>query len=597
MLKPVPKEAPRTLSLADFLAKLPEHHRDLYADLHKALPPGYALHRKGIVLTFGSGQKDTPICSPFRVRALVKLPATGDWSTVVELIDPAGDLAEVIIPGGKLTGKPRDAIALLSDRGLMVYDDFHIPTILRIIRNWDVRNDEKYHLVDRVGWVPEKDAFILPNGQVILQPGSKSKYRFSSTSGRKNLGSLDIWRDQVSSLSSGNPNLIFAIALGFSSALMPFTELNTVIFHFFGKTSKGKTRLLRTGLSVWHRIDSDEKTWDGTANGLEGEIAASHSILMGLDELRGDATPDLPMIIYKFANGSSKSRGKGEGGSRPRTNWSTAVISTGEYSFAHIVKALGTIPTGGQEVRMLDIPAEGTYGVFDDLHGSETSEAFLGRLDLAVRKSSGQAGAAFAERIVGLGTDALQNNLVADLQTHVQAIQQSLGVVPGDPETSAIQRVIKSFALVATAGEWATEWGITGWDNGTAAKAVNIIAQRWLDNRNRTPEDQVKEIENFREYFSENISGFVKISDARTDAVSDLLGYVDENFIYILQGTVSKIDEKIGKGSSILNALVSGGYLDKGGENKSLQFRLPSIVPGRPRAYRIRRSVLEPGEA
>jgi putative DNA primase/helicase len=591
VLKPVPQN-PQMVTLADLLASVPEHQRDLYTDLHQSLPPQYTLYPKGIARKSHNGMEVTPFCSPFRVQGLVKNPKTKLWARVIELIDPADDLATATIPEGILTGKPREAIARLSDCGLRVFDEDEIRTILQLIRNWEVPDDAKLQLIDRVGWVPEKDAFALPTGRVLSRPGVKSKYSYGGPSEAKEIGDLDLWRDQTASLSLGNPNLIFAISLGFSSALMPFTEQNTVIFHFFGKTSTGKTRVLRAGLSVWPSINKKEKTWNGTANGLEAEIAESHSILMGLDELRADATPDLPLVIYQFANGSEKGRAKKEGGSQGRKSWNTAVISTGEYSFQEIVRKLGALPTGGQQVRMFDIPAEGTYGVFDCLHGSVTSEEFVNRLDRAIKKSHGPAGTAFAERLVSLCEDDLEDMLAVKTRPYISALQQHLGVVVGDPESAALLRVIKSFALVATAGELATEWGITGWAPGTASEAVGTIAQMWMDNRNRAPVEETTDIDTLRNYISENIARFIKFSDIHTEQVGDLLGYQDQEFIYILPATISKFNESNKKRPNILNALVQRGYLDKGGENKSLQFRLPSIVRGRPRVYRIRRNIL-----
>ncbi|MBU0642716.1 MAG: DUF927 domain-containing protein, partial [Alphaproteobacteria bacterium] len=177
------------------------------------------------------------------------------------------------------------------------------------------------------------------------------------------LGSLTQWRAGVAALAKGNINMMFGISLGFSTALISFTKLNTLVFHLFGNTSQGKTLVLRTALSVWPKIGDEEKTWEGTGNGLEGEIVKSNNILLGLDELRADATPDLPEVVYKFANKPSKARGKKKGGAHDRETWKTNVISTGEYSFVDTLRQLGATPTGGQRVRMLDIPARGEYGV------------------------------------------------------------------------------------------------------------------------------------------------------------------------------------------------------------------------------------------
>lgn len=590
MLKPLNTGRPQNVSLDNFLARLPEHQREFYADIFQALPQNYRLSIKGFAFSTGSHQQSIPFCSPFRVKELVQTPSTKNWSRVVELLNPAGELVDCTLSEGKLTGKPREAIALLSDRGLRVFDDYHIRTILELVRNWEVPSAAHLVLIEQVGWVPDRDAFVMTSGRVIRPPGASSKYSFGGDKSGKEIGDLELWRDHVASLAPGNPNLVFGIALGFSSALMPFTELNTIIFHFFGRTTRGKTRVLRVALSVWPRIGSKDKTWEGTANGLEGEIAKSHSILMGLDELRADATPDLPAIIYKFANGSTKARGKKEGGVHDRITWNTAVISTGEDSFAETVQTLGVLPTGGQSVRMLDIPAEGIYGVFDDLHGFDTSDDFIFQLDEVVNMASGPAGAAFVEQLLTLNHKEQEKALKANRRAHIDALQQHLGVVPGDDKTAEIRRVITSFALVALAGEWATEWGLTGWKPGTASEAVKKVARRWLDNRLRMPIGQAEEIKKVRDYLVANDTHFMMLSDVQIKSAVAVQGYQDDAFFYVLPTTLTDL---IGDKTKVLNALIDGGYLEKGGEDKSLQFRLPAVVPSRPRAYRIRRTILD----
>jgi putative DNA primase/helicase len=590
MLKPT-IVSNNTITRADFLERQPKNLRDFYADILKSLPSNLLLTAHGISKKSPAGhEKQKAFVSPFRVTGRLEEPKSENWSRVIELLNPAGKLVDCVIGEGVLAGRPRDAITELANKGLHLVDEFDIPLVLRLIRNWPVPQEAHLRLIEQVGWVPDRDAFILTSGRVITRVGSPTKYRFGGDANGKEIGDLNRWKEGVAALAPGNPNLVFGIALGFSSALMSFTELNTIIFHFFGRTSKGKTRLLRVALSVWPRVGSKDRTWEGTANGLEGEIAKSNSILMGLDELRADATPDLPAIIYKFANSSTKARGKKEGGSHHRITWNTAVISTGEYSFAIVVKTLGVLPAGGQGVRMLDIPVEGTYGVFDDLHGFDTSDDFVFKLDKVVKKASGPAGAAFIEQMLTLTDEELEEALEADLRTHIYALQQHLGVVAGDDKTAEIRRVITSFALVAIAGEWATKWGLTGWKSGAASEAVKTVARRWLDNRLDMPMGQAEEIKKVRDYLVANEAHFVMLSDAQNKLSAAVDGYQDDTFFYVLPAALT---DRIGDKSKVLKALIDGGYLEKGGEDKSFQFRLPAVVPNRPRVYRIRRTILD----
>lgn len=595
------KPTVKTETHAEFLERQPEPLRKFYSAIIAELPTGYKATTAGFQHKSSAGQKMNPFCTLFRVKALVRTPKSQLWSRVVELIDPAGALVECIISAGTLTGKPRDAVAQLADKGLQVYNDYEIRTIAQLIRNWTVPSEAYLTLIDRVGWTQDKDAFILTSGRVITRKGEAPRYRFGAEPSGTEIGSLALWRDHIAALAVGNTNMVFGISLGFSTALLEFSlgflEPETLIYHLYARTSRGKTRTLRTAMTVWPKIGEKDKTWAGTITGLEAEIAQSHSILMGLDELRGDATPDLPALIYRFANGSGKARGRKEGGAKERETWLTAVLSTGEHSFVEAVRKLGSMPTGGQGVRMLDIPATGRYGVFDALHGSETSDAFVARLDKAIRKAWGPAGAAFVEKLLELEEATLRDTLETDVRRYEAALQRHLGVIPGDEKTSEIRRVLRSYALVATAGEWASDWGLTGWESGAAHAATQTIAERWLHGRGRLPFEQTQTLKRVQKYLTVHEHRFIPLSDAgkRPDHGAGGPIYHDDTFIYLLPAALADMAREldITKTDEVLEALAEGGFLERGGEKNSHQKRLPSVVPNRPRAYRIHRTILD----
>lgn len=589
-----PVSPPKPGTFGAFLQSQPQHLHDFYNAIMAELPSNYRFRTDGIGIRQAYGPSRPVLCSHFRVKAEVFAPGSKDWSRVIELLDPKGDLVECTIPAGTLTGRPREAIAALSNRGLLVPQTHNTPIILELIRTWPVSAKQHLTAVERSGWTPDRDAFTLTNGRVITRTTAPS-YRFVGEPRGQETGTLADWRAHLAALADGNVNMLFGISAGFSTALLQFTELDTTIYHLHAKTSTGKTRVLRAAMTVWPKIGDREKTWAGTINGLEAEIAASHSILLGLDELRGNATPELPALIYRFANGSTKARGRKEGGAEERASWRTAVLSTGEQSFVDVTRKLGGVPTGGQGVRMLDIPATGESGVFDTLHGSETSADFVARLDRAIRKASGPAGAAFVEKLLEMDDEALEDMLAAEMQRQVTELQQHLALVPGDNMTTEVHRVLQSFALVATAGEWATAWGLTGWTPGSATAAVQTIAARWLAGRGRMPFEQSENLKAMRDYLTTHEQDFVVLDRTckPVEHASGGPGFRDEAFFYLFPGTLAKLaQERDITLKKLLEALAEGGFLEPGGEGKSWQFRLPSAVPGRPRVYRLQQTIL-----
>lgn len=578
-----------------FIEDLPEHLRLFYKDVAHALMDRYALSKKGIGFKGTGTVVVPPFCSPFRVTSLVRDSNSDNWARVIEVVNPDAKIFECVVPDETFERNPRNVLAIMAKRGFRVFNEKHAITIRQIIRNWDVPADKRRVLIGKIGWTANHDAFITSSGGVITRNDETPQYHFAGDIDGKDAGDLKAWREGVAALAAGNTNLVFAIALGFSTALLPFTDLASLIFHLFGQTSKGKTRVLRAGLTVWPKIGENDKTWSATINGLEGEVARSNHILFGLDELPKDAPAELGNMIYTIANSAGKVRGKIDGSAKKRATWNTFVISTGEHSMITTLSKLGNIATGGQGVRMLDIPVDGSYGAFDYLHGHATSDAFVRALDVAIRDASGPAGAEFIQNLIRIPLEELTVSLKNASEQQAKALYAHFGVIAGDEKTREIRRVLDAFALIAVAGEKATEFGLTGWMQGTASDAVKTIAQRWLDRRGTMALDKRESIKLISDYLTENELRFVPIGEAKP-VLSDQEwppGYQDEEYFYVLPSTMSKIYIEKSKLPVSLNHLVEEDYLFKGGERSSMQFKMKQIGAHRPRAYRIRRSILD----
>ncbi len=66
-------------------------------------------------------------------------------------------------------------------------------------------------------------------------------------------------------------------------------------------------------------------------------------------------------------------------------------------------------------------------------------------------------------------------------------------------------RVLRRFALVATAGELATQAGITGWQQGRAFESVAQCFKAWLGNLgNGENMEETKTLEHIKAFFEAN---------------------------------------------------------------------------------------------
>jgi putative DNA primase/helicase len=63
-------------------------------------------------------------------------------------------------------------------------------------------------------------------------------------------------------------------------------------------------------------------------------------------------------VAYMLADGAGKNRAGAAGGLRRKPTWRTLYLSSGEVSLEQHMRTAGKVMKGGQEVRLIPIPAE-----------------------------------------------------------------------------------------------------------------------------------------------------------------------------------------------------------------------------------------------
>jgi uncharacterized protein (DUF927 family) len=267
-------------------------------------------------------------------------------------------------------------------------------------------------------------------------------------------GSLEAWRGRVAEQCIGNSRLVFAVSLGFAAPLLYLTNDESAGFNLVGASSIGKTTGLRVAGSVWG--GSDERggylrQWRATANGLEGVAALHWDTLLCLDELSEVNPREAAQVAYMLANGAGKARASRDGSARPSLAWRILFLSSGEITLGDKVQEDGRQKaTAGQQVRILDIPADARagFGLFEDFHGASNGQEFADRLRIATQKYYGTAARAFLTEIVRKleqASDALRKSRDDFIQERC----------PPNAD-GQVRRAATRFGLVAAAGELAT---------------------------------------------------------------------------------------------------------------------------------------------
>lgn len=154
-------------------------------------------------------------------------------------------------------------------------------------------------------------------------------------------------------------------------------------------------------------------------------------------------------------------------------------------------------------------------GVFEELHGIEAASLFADAINAATSKCYGTPGnfwlsvvASF--RSTSRGCNLLIERIENDISEFVSQV-----VPPGSH--GQISRVAKRFALVAAAGELASEHEITGWPAGEAKRAAKACFVAWLHGFGLGNQEQKKLLSQVRAFFEKHGAGRFENKDANTD--------------------------------------------------------------------------------
>lgn len=417
------------------------------------------------------------ICSKLEVTAVTRDAKNEAWGRLLEFDDLDGVHHAWAMPMDLLSSMGNEYRSTLLAMGLQISTMTKARNLLtQYIQTQKV--EARARCVERTGW--HDGSFVMPNKtignqqeKIIFQSAANTQSTF------KQKGTLAAWQAHIAKPCAGNSRLVFAISASFASPLLEVTGMESGGVHFRGDSSTGKTTALRVASSVWGGLDYLQR-WRATDNGLES-LAAQHSdCLLVLDELSQVDPKAAGEVAYMLANGSGKVRSIRTGAMRDTASWRLLFLSSGEAGLTEHMALAGRKPKAGQEIRLLDIPADAGrgFGVFDTLHDHIGGAAFSKALTEACAKYYGVASIAFLSKLV----DNLDK-----VSGHVKKLQKEFADkhLNGDAGGQASRAALR-FALIAAAGEIATVWGITGWNNGEAIKAADTCFKAWLTQRGGT---------------------------------------------------------------------------------------------------------------
>lgn len=415
------------------------------------------------------------ICAPLHVAAATRDTCGSEHGRLLVFQDGDGLEHRWAMPMAALAGKAEELRAELLRQGLWIATTAAARAKLTEYVN-DIQPDAKARCVLRTGW--HGSAFVLPAQTFGNHGGEPVIFQSNTLDGvaLATAGSMDGWRQTVSVPCIGNSRLVLAISAAFAAPCLSLLDAEGGGFHLRGASSSGKSTALAVAASV-AGSPAYVRNWRATDNALEAVAALHSDLLLCLDEIGQLEPRSAGAAAYLLANGQGKSRSHRDGSARASVRFRVLFLSNGEIGLDALVSASGNKARAGQEVRVIDVPADADKGcgIFERLPDDCHPGAFADRLKQAAAVHYGHALGAW----LGLLTAGLD-----DARAVLQAQRDRLALsLYGDDAAGQVRRVAQRFALVAAAGELATAKGLTGWPQGEAEGAARACFAAWLGAR------------------------------------------------------------------------------------------------------------------
>jgi uncharacterized protein (DUF927 family) len=167
-----------------------------------------------------------------------------------------------------------------------------------------------------------------------------------------------------------------------------------------------------------------------------------------------------------------------------------------------------------------------------------------------------------------------------------------------------LKRAADRFALIGAAGELATEWGLTGWEEGEAIRAAERCFREWVKGRDTIGasdlEAAIRQVRAFLE-----LNGASRFQPLKPSAEADVERIInragfkrsnsDGDTEYLVLPEVFKTEVCKGYNyRAVLKELDKRGFLAHDPENMTIKPRLPEL--GSVRVYCVRAAIVNGDE-
>ena len=453
------------------------------------------------------------VCSKIEVLARSRDTNGKSWGILLEWLDYDGKIHKCAMPAESLRDSSEYQKQLLNE-GLRLNND-----ALKKLDAFFINHptDKRVRCVNKVGWY--HDSYILPErtfgkdkDSIVYQPEHHAENVYTQK------GTLEQWRSELCKPLVEQTRIAFAVSVGFSGQLLDLLGHKGAIFHIIGGSTMGKSIGMKVAGSIWGNPEKFCDTWRSTDNGLEAKAVSRNDCIICLDEISQGNPKAVAQSTYMLINGKAKTRAKASGGNRADPEWRLMGLSNGEKTLTTYLSEAGITANAGQLVRLIHIDADAGKGhrSFDSIVMGNSGAEQASIITNLYQQYYGTAGIAWLEY---LAQDKQAHALTAS-----NLMQSFINQYSGLSEQSG--RVLASFAIVAAAGEMATNAGITGWQEGQATNAAKVCFQSYLDNYGSSANLEEKQvISHIAKYLQKYANSRFEDAESNVKRLNEKAGY------------------------------------------------------------------------
>lgn len=397
--------------------------------------PTYPFVKNGNMITLISKKKGvyfaTAISRYFYVEKIVRNLETGSFSDVININTLMGCQS---VTADRSIFCPR-RFEEINANGL-VFDSKAINFLIRYV-NISEQQAPTITEYQSVGWVQDKNGELAFYG---LEDDEHLKYM-----GGKDLstnGSFQTYRDKANEIVIGRTGLEIALLTSLSAAVIGLIAtatkrpIESLLVHFYGNSSFGKTTALQLAASVWGNPAMGKgllSSWNATDNAVLGKLDLNYGIAQCFDESSA-IKRDFSTLLYAISQNTSKSRLSKESHLKSVKKFCTAILSSGENS---LLKASNQ--NLGLRVRVLEFF---NVKLTDDANHSNELQAF-------VAENHGAVGAEFVRALSGIDLNSLLQTLSFWRDSLLSKIKL---------KTSVTERLVGKYAIILATADIARQF-------------------------------------------------------------------------------------------------------------------------------------------